>query len=219
MQPLENNTTIRGGFFVRLTAYLIDLILIGAVLLLTIRLPILFIQASNPQSWFLSPILFRFTPYDILLYLAASVYFIVMTYTTGATVGKRLMNLRVVTCDDSKLTFVNVLYRETIGRYLSSLLFIGYLMIGASEAKQALHDRLCDTQVIYTFKAPAVYGNTAYGYNQAATAATAPSATVTYRPFGQINAGVANADSPAVQGTPEPAPLEPVPEQDPKNFE
>ncbi len=203
----------------RLTAYLIDLILIGAVLLLTVRLPLLFVQASNPHSWFLSPILFRFTPYDILLYLAASVYFIVMTYTTGATIGKRLMNLRVVTCDDSKLTFVNVLYRETIGRYLSSLLFIGYLMIGASEAKQALHDRLCDTQVIYTFKAPTVYGNTAYGYNQAAAATAAPSGPVTYRPFGQINAGAANVDSPAVPGTPEPSPLEQTPEQDRKTFE
>lgn len=203
----------------RLTAYFIDLILIGAVLLLTVRLPLLFVQASNPHSWFLSPILFRFTPYDILLYLAASVYFIVMTYTTGATIGKRLMNLRVVTCDDSKLTFVNVLYRETIGRYLSSLLFIGYLMIGASEAKQALHDRLCDTQVIYTFKAPTVYGNTAYGYNQAAAATTTPSGPVTYRPFGQINAGAANTDSTLVPGTPEPSPLEQAPEQDSKTFE
>lgn len=203
----------------RLTAYLIDLILIGAILLLTVRLPLLFIQASNPHSWFLSPILFLITPYDILLYLAASVYFIVMTYTTGATIGKRLMNLRVVTCDDSKLTFVNVLYRETIGRYLSSLLFIGYLMIGASETKQALHDRLCDTQVIYTFKAPTMYGKATYGYNQAATATTAPSSPVTYRPFGQIGTGTASTNLPAVQETPEPAPFEQAPEKDPKTFE
>lgn len=189
MQPLENNAVTPGGFFVRLTAYLIDLLLIGLILTLTVRLPLMLVQMLNPSSWFLSPILFRFSPYDIFLYLAGSAYFIVMTYMTGATVGKRLMNLRVVACDDSKLTFVNVLYRETIGRYLSSLLFIGYLMIGASETKQGLHDRLCDTQVIYTCKCrPVVYGKASpvYGYGTApASAAAAPSAPVSYRPYGQ----------------------------------
>jgi len=178
---------------VRLAAYLIDLLLIGAILTLTVRLPLLLVQMLNPASWFLSPILFRFSPYDIFLYLAGSAYFIVMTYLTGATVGKRLMNLRVVACDDSKLTFVNVLYRETIGRYLSSLLFVGYLMIGVSETKQGLHDRLCDTQVIYTCKCrPVVYGKASpvYGYG-AAPAAAVPSAPVSYRPYGQAKPEVA----------------------------
>lgn len=177
----------------RLAAYLIDLLLIGAILTLTVRLPLLLVQMLNPASWFLSPILFRFSPYDIFLYLAGSAYFIVMTYLTGATVGKRLMNLRVVACNDSKLTFVNVLYRETIGRYLSSLLFVGYLMIGVSETKQGLHDRLCDTQVIYTCKCrPVVYGKASpvYGYG-AAPAAAVPSAPVSYRPYGQAKPEVA----------------------------
>ena len=177
----------------RLAAYLIDLLLIGAILTLTVRLPLLLVQMLNPASWFLSPILFRFSPYDIFLYMAGSAYFIVMTYLTGATVGKRLMNLRVVACDDSKLTFVNVLYRETIGRYLSSLLFVGYLMIGVSETKQGLHDRLCDTQVIYTCKCrPVVYGKASpvYGYG-AAPAAAVPSAPVSYRPYGQAKPEVA----------------------------
>lgn len=177
----------------RLAAYLIDLLLIGAILTLTVRLPLLLVQMLNPASWFLSPILFRFSPYDIFLYLAGSAYFIVMTYLTGATVGKRLMNLRVVACDDSKLTFVNVLYRETIGRYLSSLLFVGYLLIGVSETKQGLHDRLCDTQVIYTCKCrPVVYGKASpvYGYG-AAPAAAVPSAPVSYRPYGQAKPEVA----------------------------
>lgn len=161
----------------RLTAYGIDLLLVGAILLLTVRLPLLFVQLSNPGVWFLQPILFRFSPYDIVLYLAVSLYFIVMTYTTGATVGKRLMNLRVVTCDGSKLTLFNVIYRETIGRYLSSLLFVGYLMIGASETKQGLHDRLCETKVIYTCKCQPVTAGKA--------TPAEPFPPVSYRPYGQ----------------------------------
>lgn len=189
MQPLENNAPTPGGFFVRLTAYGIDFLLVGAILLLTVRLPLLFVQLSNPDIWFLQPILFRFSPYDIVLYLAVSVYFIVMTYTTGTTVGKRLMNLRVAMCDGSELTLFTVIYRETIGRYLSSLLFVGYLMIGASETKQGLHDRLCDTKVVYTCKCqPAAPGKSATGYGSFQTAAgptAEPFAPVSYRPYGQ----------------------------------
>lgn len=224
MQPLENNTTAPGGFFARLTAYLIDLLLIGTILTLTVRMPLMLVQAQNPNSWFLSPILFRFSPYDIFLYLAGSAYFIVMTYMTGATVGKRLMNLRVVACDDSKLTLINVLYRETIGRYLSSLLFIGYLMIGASETKQGLHDRLCDTQVIYTCKCrPVFYGKAApaYGYGGAPAAAVGSAAQavpVSYRPYGQAQAAQPEPvpELPPQAPADEAAPADPTQEQEPK---
>ena len=191
MQPLENNAATPGGFFVRLTAYLIDLLLIGTILTLTVRLPLMLVQMLNPASWFLSPILFRFSPYDIFLYLAGSAYFIVMTYMTGATVG----------------------------RYLSSLLFIGYLMIGASETKQGLHDRLCDTQVIYTCKCrPVVYGKASpvYGYGAAPTpTAAVPSAPVSYRPYGQ--AEPAAAPELPEQTQPDEAEIPTVPqEQEPK---
>lgn len=188
MQPLENNTPTPGGFFVRLAAFLIDCLIIGAVLLI-VRLPVWLVQLQNPDNWFVSPVLFKFSIYDIFLYLAAAAYFIALTYTAGATIGKRLMNLRVVAnAGEGKLTLLNVIYRETIGRYLSSLLFIGYFMIGASQTKQALHDWICDTKVIYTCKCqPTAYGKTApspaYGYGSlpsSAPQAAAPTTTYTY---------------------------------------
>lgn len=190
MQPLENNTPTPGGFFVRLAAYLIDLLLIGTILCLAVRLPFWFVQMQNPENWFLRPVLFQFSPYHIFLYLAMSAYFIFMTYTNGATVGKRLMNLRVISTEGDKLTLFNVLYRETIGRYLSSLLFIGYLMIGGSDSKKALHDLLCNTQVIYTCKCkPTFYGKApaTYGYGSFQPV-TQPSSPVSYRPYGQPGA-------------------------------
>ena len=52
------------------------------------------------------------------------------------------------------MTFINVLYRETIGKYLSAIAFIGYFMIAIDDEKRGLHDRLCDTRVIYNFKLP-----------------------------------------------------------------
>ena len=60
------------------------------------------------------------------------------------------MNLRVVSAHHKKLTFLNVLYRETIGRFLSNfILGIGYILIGIDKEKRGLHDILSDTRVIY----------------------------------------------------------------------
>lgn len=149
MQKPENNGIANGGFFVRLIAYLADWIIVGAVLLI-LRIPVWILSAQYPDNFFITPILFQFSLCDIVTYLAGAAYFILLTYYTGATVGKKLLNLKVVTIDGSPLTLWNVFYRETIGRYLSSLLFIGYIMVGASSEKRGLHDYLCDTKVIYT---------------------------------------------------------------------
>ncbi len=185
----ENDNTVYAGFFVRLTAYLIDSLLIGAALLI-VRIPMFFVQMANPELFFLKPLLFRFSLYDIVMYLAASAYFILLTYYTGSTVGKRLMNLKVVSGDDAPLTLLNVLYRETIGRYLSSILFIGYIMIGASSEKRGLHDFLCNTRVVYTCKCiPVSSGATyqpipgygaMYGFGQYARPAETPAETQNY---------------------------------------
>ncbi|MGX8710883.1 MAG: RDD family protein [bacterium] len=151
MQPQENNNPACGGFFVRLAAYLIDLLLVGTMLLI-VKIPMFFVRLSHPDNFLTGALLFRFSLLDILLYLAASAYFVILTYQTGATVGKRLMNLRVVSVNGEPLTLLNVLYRETIGRYLSSLLFVGYILVGLNNEKRGLHDMICDTKVIYVCK-------------------------------------------------------------------
>lgn len=60
------------------------------------------------------------------------------------------MNLRVVTETGEKLTLFNVIYRETIGRFLCSFFGgIGYIMAGIDGQKRGLHDMICGTRVIY----------------------------------------------------------------------
>ena len=99
---------------------------------------------------FSTAVLFRFTVKDIVKYLLALAYFVILTYSKGATVGKMAMNLRVVKEDGGRPDLLTVFYREFIGKFLSRiLLYIGYLMIGADREKAALHDRLSDTRVVY----------------------------------------------------------------------
>ncbi|NLD46229.1 MAG: L-rhamnose mutarotase [Clostridiaceae bacterium] len=155
MQCQENNNAISyAGFGVRFAAHAIDFLILGLVLLL-VRIPALIAFLVSPDNPFTNPFLFKFSAYDILIYLLGALYYVVMTYYSGATLGKKFLNIKVVSADGNKLTFINVLYRETIGKYLSgALIFIGYFMIALDEQKRSLHDRLCDTRVIYNFKIP-----------------------------------------------------------------
>ncbi|HPD00093.1 MAG: RDD family protein [Bacteroidales bacterium] len=148
-----SSTTIYAGFAVRLMAFIIDSLLVGAALMI-VRIPVFFISLIDPSNILKVPVLFKFSVYDIVLYLLGATYYVLMTYYCGFTLGKKLLNLKVVSDNEEGLTFINVLYRETIGKYLSAILFIGYLMIAVDSEKRGLHDRLCDTRVIYNFKIP-----------------------------------------------------------------
>ena len=146
-----NNNVLYAGFFTRLSAYVIDSIIIGTALLI-IKLPKLVMAIMNPDMFLLKPFLFKFSFMDIILYLLSLTYFVLMTYFFGATLGKKLLKIKVCKEGSEKLTFIDVLYRESIGRYLSSLIiFIGYIMIAVDSKKRGLHDILCDTVVVYDF--------------------------------------------------------------------
>lgn len=149
MQNQDNINSVNGGFFVRLAAYLIDTLIV-AVALMFLRFPMWIVSIFNTNNPLTNPILFQFSVWDIFLYLLSVTYFVVTTYFSGRTIGKRLMNLKVVTTTGEKLTLINTLYRETIGRYLSSLMCLGYILIAVDNGKRGLHDILCNTKVVYS---------------------------------------------------------------------
>lgn len=139
-------------FFVRLSAYIIDCIIVGSALLI-LRIPKFFIYMMNPDVFFVKPILFKFSIFDIIIYLLGLTYFVLMTYYYGGTLGKKLFKLKVCKATDEKLSLFTIIYRESIGRYLSGLiLFIGYIMIGLDSKRRGLHDILSDTLVIYNIE-------------------------------------------------------------------
>ena len=145
----SSRDTEYAGFWVRLAAYVIDSIIVFLGLLF-VRLFLSGIMSVLSDTWIGGNILFHYTLKDILLYGFQVLYFILCTYLTGTTLGKRAMNLRVVSADGQKLTILNIVYRETIGRFLCSLsVGIGYIIAGVDREKRGLHDILCDTRVIY----------------------------------------------------------------------
>ena len=136
--------TVAAGFWPRAAALMID----RAVLflpLLFVRLP-LWLKNGGLSL----PVLFDLTLSELICAVASILYFTVLTWRGGATFGKRCLNLTVVRENGEKLSFLQCLYRESIGRYLSSLCCIGYFLAAVDGRKQALHDMICDTQVVYT---------------------------------------------------------------------
>ena len=141
------------GFWVRLAAYCIDSVIVFAGLLV-VRLFLSGITAVVEGTAFGGNVLFHYTLKDIILYVFHVLYFILCTYLTGTTLGKRAMNLRVVSADwGQRLSLLDVVYRETVGRFLCSLsIGIGYIIVGFNGEKRGIHDMLCDTRVIYAKK-------------------------------------------------------------------
>lgn len=140
------------GFWIRLAAYVIDMIL-TRVILAMISTPIWLLKLMIGEDHVIfHNILFSYNIFDILNYLLIAAYFVIMTYTTGRTVGKMLMKIRVQSANSRELTFSQVAFREVIGKYLSGILYIGYIMAGISTKKSALHDCLADTKVVYDTK-------------------------------------------------------------------
>lgn len=149
MQNNYNNNDY-AGFWVRLAAYMIDSIIVAAVLLI-VRLFMSGVMALLSGTPLGGNVLFHYTLKDIVLYVFQVMYFILATYYTGTTIGKRLMNLRVVPANrEEKLSFVDVFYRETVGRFLCNIsVCIGYILVGIDKEKRGIHDMLCDTRVVY----------------------------------------------------------------------
>lgn len=131
------------GFFPRAAALMIDRALLF-VLLLAVRLP-----AWLGENGLTLPVFFEFTLSEVICAVVGILYFTLLTWRSGATIGKRAMNLQVVREDGEALSFLSALYRESVGRYLSSLFCIGYFLAAVDGRKQALHDMICDTQVVY----------------------------------------------------------------------
>ena len=68
-----------------------------------------------------------------------------------ATPGKMLMHIKVVALDD-KNEVIDIIFRETIGRFLSSILLVGYIIGFFDADRRCLHDRLGDTRVVANVK-------------------------------------------------------------------
>jgi uncharacterized RDD family membrane protein YckC len=149
------NAFVYAGFWRRFVAVIVDSILLGIVLLpMRWGMTILGMPSGiggrfgyDPLTLFASAFWQWGTLLSFVVEITYSVYFISQK---GATIGKMLMGVKVVTVSGGPVSV-----GRAIGRYfarsLSGLILgIGYIMAAFDDQKRALHDHICNTRVIVT---------------------------------------------------------------------
>lgn len=138
-----------GGFWMRVLAYFVDQIVLGLAIFV-LYFVAFFALATSARGR-----ADERAALALSVVLAGLQILIVISYETwmvgkfGATLGKMACGLRVVMSDGSKVSYMRALGRW-FGKVLSGLIFgIGFLMVAFDPEKRGLHDRICETRVVY----------------------------------------------------------------------
>ena len=134
------------GFWIRFGAVFLDGIIMWIVnMVLAVIGGLSFGQALGIQP---KPLDARLAIIFILQMCIPMIYEIIMIGKYGATVGKMACNIKVVTAEGGKVSYLRSIGRH-FAKFLSAIIcLIGYIMAGFDEEKRALHDRICNTRVV-----------------------------------------------------------------------
>jgi len=139
------------GFWRRLVAYLIDYLIIGAgafAVGFLIGIVAGVAGADVKGGWLVA--IYVITIAGYYLY-----YAFMESSANQATVGKIALGLKVTDEEGNRISFGRALGR-TVAKILSALiLFMGFVMAGFTDRKQALHDKIAHTLVVRRSAAPA----------------------------------------------------------------
>ena len=145
-----------GGFWIRFGARIIDGLLLGVPMLLILAMLVPGVMRGRnqgPNALIAGLSLTFFGVY----FLAVISYEVVMLKHWGATVGKMACGLKVVLSDGRSLGWGVSFGRFLMWNVVTSglpylnffLMLISGIMAGVDSEKRALHDRVCDTRVVY----------------------------------------------------------------------
>jgi len=136
-------TAKAAGFWMRFWAFLLDLLIIGAITGILVKPVFKVIGLSvNDSTWY--------APISILSAVVYFAYFVLMTKFFSQTLGKMVFGLKVVKDNGEKLDWMTVLFRELVGRFMSNMFFkIPYLIVIFTPRHKGVHDFVADTVVVH----------------------------------------------------------------------
>jgi len=134
------------GFWIRLGAQFIDGLI---VLPLSFGVQLLTGMSFGQIIGIENRSLFMLVISQLLAFVTGVAYEVVMVGEYRATLGKMAVGIKVVMADGGKVS-----YMRALGRYFAKLLntftlYIGYVMAAFDEQKRGLHDRICNTRVVF----------------------------------------------------------------------
>ena len=134
------------GFWIRVAAYLIDGVLLYAVMFALMAVFGVGASFTDPTAIDMSAMAVVY----VLIFVLWIGYFIGMESSSKqATLGKMAVGIKVGKENGERIS-VGTAAGRFFGKILSGLiLYIGYMMAGWDPKKQALHDKLAGTYVFY----------------------------------------------------------------------
>lgn len=130
------------GFWIRFLAYFIDSIILG-IANIFITFSIFGMENfTDPESSSVGS--------NIVGFVLPLLYFSLLhSSAKQATLGKMAVGIKVVDGNQGQISFLNA-----VGRFFSKfvsaiILLIGFIMAGFDSKKQALHDKMAGTYVVY----------------------------------------------------------------------
>ena len=144
--PVNMNTIKYAGFWIRFVAVFIDSIIVGVVTFpIRLVLGMIFGFVGDGDSFALNILL------SMISFLISVTYYVGLTHKYQATWGKKLVGIEVRSDDSStRASLGSIVLRETVGKFVSSIILcIGYIMVAFTDKKQAAHDMIAKTVVVY----------------------------------------------------------------------
>lgn len=148
--PKEITSNQPAGFFSRLEAFMIDLVFLSIGSFVAVWL------VRQTINFFRLNLIFSTTgltlPLTIISLSTVLFYFLFFWTLLGYTPGKFLLGLKIVRSEGQRISLGRSFLRF-IGYWISAIpLFLGFIWIIFDRRRQGWHDKLADTQVIYTWK-------------------------------------------------------------------
>lgn len=143
--PSSGQRTLNyAGFWIRVAAYLIDAVVLYAVMFI-LMIPF-GVDFMDPSAINMSSMAIFY----VIIFVAWIAYFIGMESSSKqATLGKMAVGIKVGNENGGRISAGTAAARF-FSKILSGLiLYIGYMMAGWDKKKQALHDKIAGTYVFY----------------------------------------------------------------------
>jgi uncharacterized RDD family membrane protein YckC len=148
-----------GGFWIRFVARLIDGIILGIINGI-VRIPFMMMFGAGMGlgldrglrgGLIFGPAMAGVMGVSALIGVAlGAAYDVYFLSAHGATPGKMALGLRVIRADGGPISPMLALARHFAEWVSAIILLFGYIMAGFDPEKRALHDRICETRVIYS---------------------------------------------------------------------
>ena len=149
--------TEKAGFAVRLLAYLLDLLICLAIILI----PIWLVVRGKPNLGELIPAT-GLLLYCVIFIVPVLEFFlnkVLLTVKFGGGIGKLVCGLAVTDEDGKLLRFRQAIFRYVVGYFVSGMLFgLGFLWILRDPQRQGWHDHVSGTFVVVKHKKQSIPG-------------------------------------------------------------